>query len=286
MTLSHSFSVELAELYGIECAILINHFQFWIEQNKSTGKNFHDGRTWMYQSQKDIAAIYPYWSEDVVFKTIKKLEDFKVIIKGNYNKTSFDKTTWYAFENEKMFTKPSNDGIDRVNRRNQSRQPTEPIPDTNTYTKKIQQQPTAFAAAFSEQKTIKPYECLIPLNLTDDEKIQITKRHDEQKVIEAVKVALAKKKMPDNLGGFIEWACANSIQSSPTPEDVFESNKKIAKTYDGLETNHVRVDVLSNAIEIVYKGCQKDPVTISYDEKGFKEQIENALRKCGFQIPS
>ena len=32
--LSHSFSVEYAELYGVECAILINHFQFWIEQNQ------------------------------------------------------------------------------------------------------------------------------------------------------------------------------------------------------------------------------------------------------------
>jgi hypothetical protein len=60
MSLSHSFSVEHAEKYGIDCAILINHFQFLIQQNQATGKNFHDGRTWIFQSQKEIASIYPY----------------------------------------------------------------------------------------------------------------------------------------------------------------------------------------------------------------------------------
>lgn len=132
---SHSFSVEDAEAYGIECAILINHFKFWIEQNQAMGRNFHDGRTWMYQTQQEITAVYSYWSEDIVFKLIKKLVDEEVLIKGNYNKTSFDRTTWYAFKNEKMFTKPSNDGMPdkshTVKPRNGNRQTTEPIPDTN-----------------------------------------------------------------------------------------------------------------------------------------------------------
>ena len=142
--MSHSFSIENAELYGVDCAILINHFQFWIEQNQRMGRNFHDGRTWMYQTQKEIAAIYPYWGEDAVQKIIKKLVDFGVLVKGNFNKTPFDKTIWYAFENEKIFTKPLNSGIDSAKQRNQNplnsgiriRQSAEPIPDTKTDTKK------------------------------------------------------------------------------------------------------------------------------------------------------
>lgn len=149
--LSHSFSVEHAEAYGIDCAILINHFQFWIEQNQATGKNFHDGKTWMYQTQKDIASVYPYWTEDAVSRIIKKLLDFEIIIKGNYNKTPFDKTAWYAFNDEKKFTKPRNCGIDDNSKkvfdtaesRNQiprnrgirNRGIAEPIPDTNTDSK-------------------------------------------------------------------------------------------------------------------------------------------------------
>lgn len=133
---NHTFSVEFAMEYGIECAILIHHFQFWIEQNQRLGRNFFDERTWMYQTQKEIAVIYPYWSEDVVYKTIAKLVEKDVLIKGNYNKTPFDKTTWYAFKNEEMFTIPSNDGIGPVKRRNPKRQTTEPIPDTNPDTNK------------------------------------------------------------------------------------------------------------------------------------------------------
>src|ERR1700731_2932470 len=106
MRQSHSFSVELATKYGPECAILINHFQFWIEQNRATGKNFHDGRTWMYQTQKEISAIYPYWSEKTIFRIIQKLVEFGVIVKGNYNKSSYDRTAWYAFKNEGEFLIP------------------------------------------------------------------------------------------------------------------------------------------------------------------------------------
>jgi hypothetical protein len=164
--MSHAFSVELAQIYGIECAILINHFQFWIEQNQRMGRNFHDGRTWMYQTQKEIASIYPYWSEDIVHKLIKKLIEAKVLIKGNYNKTSFDKTGWYAFENEKMFTKPSNVGINPVDHWNQSRQPPETIPDTypDTYPKKQQQQPASDVVSFSIEEVLAPKKEKDPTN--------------------------------------------------------------------------------------------------------------------------
>jgi len=137
MSQSHSFNVEFAQLYGIECAILINHFQFWIEQNQRMGRNFHEGRTWMFQTQKEIASHYPYWSEDVVYKLIKKLVDEGVLIKGNFNKKKFDQTKWYAFKFQEKFTKPSNDGNESIERRKPSRQTTEPIPDTNTDTKQL-----------------------------------------------------------------------------------------------------------------------------------------------------
>ncbi|MEN6512245.1 MAG: hypothetical protein ABFD00_10515 [Chloroherpetonaceae bacterium] len=144
--LNHCFAVEHAEKYGIECAILIHHFQFWIEQNQAMGRNFIDGRTWVFQTQKEISSIYPYMSEDMVFKYIKKLVDEGVLITANYNKSQLNKTLWYAFKNEKMFTKPSNDGMETVNRRNASRQSTEYIrkdtnkKDTNKKDTKQQQQ--------------------------------------------------------------------------------------------------------------------------------------------------
>lgn len=169
--LNHSFSVEHAELYGVECAILIAHFQFWIEQNQRMERNFHDGKTWMFQTQKEIAALYPYWNEDFVFRTIKKLIDMKVLVKGNFNKTPFDKTAWYAFENEKMFTKPQICGIGTADLRNQipqncgirNRNSAECImKDTNKDTKEEEEEeePIASASAASLIFSEKDFENL------------------------------------------------------------------------------------------------------------------------------
>ncbi len=133
---SHSFSIENAKLYGVECAILINHFEFWIDQNRAMKKNFHEGRTWMFQSQKAIAAIYPYWTEDAVQRNIKKLLDFGVLVKGNFNKSKYDRTVWYAFKNEKNFSIPQNYGMDGDKSRNRFRDSERPIPDTNKDTNK------------------------------------------------------------------------------------------------------------------------------------------------------
>jgi len=129
---NHSFSVQDAQDYGIEGAILIHHFQYWIRQNATVGRNFHDGHTWMYQSQKEIAALFPYWSEDQIYRVIKKLIDSEVLVKGNYNKSPYDRTQWYAFSNEEMFSIPRNRGMNSEVPKNGNHQSAEPIPNVLT----------------------------------------------------------------------------------------------------------------------------------------------------------
>ncbi len=102
-TLHHAFDVDLATLYGLEESIMIHHFQYWIRHAKSLGKNQHEGRTWWYQSIREISAHFDYWSIKQVEKILNKLVDKKIIIKGNFNKNPFERKCWYAFENEKMF---------------------------------------------------------------------------------------------------------------------------------------------------------------------------------------
>lgn len=102
--LGHMMNVDMAIKYGTDCALLLHHFIHWIRFNHSLGRNFHEGRTWMYQTRKEMAANFPYWSEDEVRRLTDKLVDLGVLRKGNFNKSNFDKTLWYAFENEKMFT--------------------------------------------------------------------------------------------------------------------------------------------------------------------------------------
>jgi len=101
---NHAFNTVFAAMYGVHEAIIIAHFQSWINHNKRLGRNFKDGRTWCYQTRKEIAAWFPYFSEKQVRKITDKLEKLGVLKKGNYNKCGFDKTIWYAFENEEIFT--------------------------------------------------------------------------------------------------------------------------------------------------------------------------------------
>ncbi len=101
----HSFDVKLAiQLGSVELAIIVHHFQYWINKNQELQRNFIDGRTWTYQTREEIAACFPYFSSDQVRRFTDKLVQLNILRKANYNKLGIDKTIWYAFENEEMFT--------------------------------------------------------------------------------------------------------------------------------------------------------------------------------------
>lgn len=111
-SLHHSFDIQLATIYGVEEAILIHHFQHWIRINSFAGRNFRDGRTWSYQTRKDIQAHFPYWDVERIRYMCNQLVNLGVLITANFNKTGFDKTLWYAFVDEKKF------GVDQESSRN------------------------------------------------------------------------------------------------------------------------------------------------------------------------
>lgn len=95
--MTHQFEVEIALEYGIEEAIVIDKFVGWIQHNMANGKNYHDGRTWTFNSAKAYADIFPYMTESKIKRVIAKLVEQGVIVKGNYNENQYDRTTWYAF---------------------------------------------------------------------------------------------------------------------------------------------------------------------------------------------
>ena len=119
-SLHHSFDVDLAAVYGVNEAIIIHHFQHWIRINRKRGANFHEDRTWSYQTLQDIADHFPYWTVEEVRTIVDRLllgqnrrskqeKEFEpVLIKGNFNKTAFDKTIWYAFIDEEKFVGSGN----------------------------------------------------------------------------------------------------------------------------------------------------------------------------------
>ena len=99
----HAFEVELAVKYSIEEALVIGHFKLWIEVNRENKHNFHEGRTWSFDTIEAISERFPYLSSDQINRILRKLVKKNIIIKGNFNKKKYDRTIWYAFYDENFF---------------------------------------------------------------------------------------------------------------------------------------------------------------------------------------
>ena len=97
------FDTDLAEEYGTDEAILIEKFQYWIMKNRDNEKNYYDGHYWTYNSAKAFKKQFSFWSELKIRRLIDSLVQKGVLIKGNYNKSSYDRTLWYAFNDESIF---------------------------------------------------------------------------------------------------------------------------------------------------------------------------------------
>ncbi len=101
MAKSHSFEPAHAQAYGLEEAIIIHHFSWWIEKNRVDGKNLFEGRTWSYNSYAGIAAHFSYLNPRKVRGALDKLVEFGVLMKRPGAKGGMNH---YAFTDEAAFT--------------------------------------------------------------------------------------------------------------------------------------------------------------------------------------
>ncbi len=94
--MKYVFDVKIAQKYGVEEAILLENFKFWIAKNKADGRNFFDGHWWTYCSVSALQELFPFWTEKQIYRIISSLLENGAIISGNYNKTAYDRTRWFA----------------------------------------------------------------------------------------------------------------------------------------------------------------------------------------------
>ena len=92
----HIFDVDIAVKYGFACAVILENIRYWIDKNKANEKHFYEGRYWTYNSTKALCELFPYLSKNTIARSLKKLEDEGIIISGNFNTVSYDRTKWYA----------------------------------------------------------------------------------------------------------------------------------------------------------------------------------------------
>lgn len=188
--MEHSFNIELAKKYGILEAILLKNIWFWIEKNKANEKNFYDGTYWTYNSTRAFNELFPYASESSIKRALKSLQEKGIIKTGNYNKSSYDRTLWYAFtdlgesivSNRQMEVNKSSNG---------SEQNGLTIPDINTDNK------TTNIKTDVEQNAeiIKCYEENIGLITPATAEILFSYNDiDYKMIIEAIKIATLNNK--------------------------------------------------------------------------------------------
>ena len=129
--MEHHFNCEIAVKYGMAEAVILNHFEYWIEKNKANERNFYDGSYWTYNSVKAFKEIFPYLTEKKISSAIAKLKDEGIIKTGNYNENKYDRTLWYAIT-EKGFSILQNGKMENPEKENRNTEKGEPIPNNNT----------------------------------------------------------------------------------------------------------------------------------------------------------
>lgn len=134
----HMFDVEVAKQVGIVAAVIFQNITFWCLHSKANGTNFYEGRFWTYNSVKAFKEMFPYLSKSQIDTAIKKLLDSGLIVKGNFNKSTYDRTAWYAvteignafLKNQKSISEKSE--MEKLEIGNGFPENRKPIPDINT----------------------------------------------------------------------------------------------------------------------------------------------------------
>ncbi len=97
---------KLAELIGLNEAIVLQQIHYWIRNSKHE----YDNKKWIYNSYPKWIEQFPFWSESTIKRAITSLEKQNLLHVGNYNKAGFDRTKWYSinyFELEILVTRAS-----------------------------------------------------------------------------------------------------------------------------------------------------------------------------------
>jgi hypothetical protein len=110
--MNYHFDIQEAKKYGVNEAIMINNFRFWIMKNYANNKNRYEGRTWTYNSKKALRVLFPFWTERQIRTILESLINQGVLIKGNFNEDKMDKTLWYAFNNESFLGVEMSNALD------------------------------------------------------------------------------------------------------------------------------------------------------------------------------
>lgn len=101
----------LAHAFGVQCAIILQQIRYWMmtyrqaetQLSEKDRLHFHEGRWWVYntyeQWQRDN---FGFWSKRTIQRHISALETMGVLLSGEFNKSTGDRTKWYTIDFDAM----------------------------------------------------------------------------------------------------------------------------------------------------------------------------------------
>lgn len=138
-----------------DAAILFSHIYYWCVENKNKEINCHKDamgvdRFWTFDTTKTFCKKFFFLSEKQIRNNLARLEEKGLIVTGNFNKSSYDRTKWYSVteKGEELIRDNSKDiflypqkgesifqkgQMEVPERANGSSQKGEPIPHNNTH---------------------------------------------------------------------------------------------------------------------------------------------------------
>lgn len=283
---SHSFDTGIAAQLGVNAAIVFNHIVYWLRINKKKNQNFHDGKTWMYETISQISDFLGYLSEKQVRTAIKYLVDAKVLLEGFYNKNKFDRTTWYCLKDESII-QDSKSNYEKTWRAEEETprslhkdtQVSCIIQEENNKNTQEQQQ-TQVAAA------IEIFDCLKTIDIPEYEKVWLCKNHTEKDIEGAIAWSqLPETKIKKSLTAAIKWACENKIGCSSDAVAIskeHEHRKHAISLENSVYCEKARFLALNDHCEII-RNDHVNPICFSYEDSEFIIKLAKELAKQGFQ---
>ena len=100
MSRSHSFSVEIASMHGVDVALMLNHFSFWYLKNKADNNQYYKGDYWVRMKAATMKEYYPYFTLRQLRYLVDKMIDLKLLKQDEFNFKKNDRTKWYCLTKE------------------------------------------------------------------------------------------------------------------------------------------------------------------------------------------
>lgn len=95
MSEHHTFSVADAVVHGVNKAILLHNFRFWLGVNQRNNECQRDGATWTFLTSERISSAHAYMSQNSVKRWLSELNDTGHIIRQQFGRAG-DRTYWYT----------------------------------------------------------------------------------------------------------------------------------------------------------------------------------------------